>query len=268
MANLRIVSNNVANAAAITAPTGLGLPAANMLTDIKTEYWRSTDAASAIPITLTWASSVSVSMVALAFTNLSPTATISVSGYTNSGDASPAFTTAPTLCCAGSQDQTAPIGFGGGVNAEVWFAQASVQKLIVTVSDTSNPSGYIRIGRLVTGAYWTPDRNIESDSLRLTFQEDTKTSRAESGTLWTDRGPVYKKLQFDLSYLTPADRTAIWKIVTSNGMSSSMYISAIPESVDATETQMYSLYGRLSASTAFSYKYVHLQSTQMQIEEV
>lgn len=268
MANLRVVYNNVADrASSLAASTTSGsLAASNLLTDYKTEVWRSTGTTATL--TLTWAASVPVSMVALAFTNLSSVATMRVQCYTNSGDSSPALDTLDTLCCPVNLGFTAPLGFGGGVYADNWFPQTSVQKIVVTVIDAGSTSGYIQAARLVTGTYWSPDRNAETESVKLTMQEDTKNTRSEAGTLWTDRAPMYKKLQFDLSYMTQADRNAIWRIIAGNGMSGSLYVSMMPDSTDVWEEQIYSIYGRLSSSTSLTYRYLHLHATQLQLEEV
>lgn len=268
MANLRVVYDNAANrTSSLTASTTAGsLAASNLLTDIKTEVWRSTGTTASL--TLTWASTVSVAGVALAFTNLSSTATIKVDGYTLSGDSSPAFTTGDVLCCPVNTGITSPVGFGGGVYADNWFTQANVQKLVVTITDTSNSNGYIQVGRIIAGAYWSPDRNTESDSVKIQMQDDSKNTRSESGSLWTDRGPMYKKLSFDLSYMTASDRNTIWRIIAGNGMSNSVYVSLMPDSTDAWEEQIHSIYGRLTSSSTLQYKFNVLHATQLQLEEI
>jgi hypothetical protein len=268
MANLRVVYYNVANTSSglVATTTAGSLAVSNLLTDRKSEVWRST--ATSAELTVTWASAVEISMVALAFSNLSPTATVNVAFYTLYTDSAPAWTSPTVLCSPVSVDPTGPVGFGGGVYAATWFAAHTAQKIVITVADSSNPQGYIQASRLIAGTYWSPDRNVESDSVKIGMQEDTKHFRSESGSLWTDRGPMYKKLSFDLSYMTASDRNTIWRIIAGNGMSNAVYVSLMPESTDAWEEQIHSIYGRLSSSSALTYKYSHLHATQLQLEEV
>jgi hypothetical protein len=268
MPNLRVVYNNVANQSAslVASTTSGSLVASNLLTDAKTQPWRSTGTTATL--TATWSTSVSVAMVALPFSNLSPTATLRVQCYTLSSDSSSVLDTGNVLCAAGGFNFSAPVGFGGGVYAAIWFASTSVQKIVVTITDTSNPAGYIQAGKLVTGTYWTPDRNAETDSAKLTAQDDTKLYRSEAGSQSVDRGPMYKKLTFDLAAMSAVDRNNAWRVVAGGGMSNIVYVSLLPESTDAYEEQMYSICGRLTTSSALTYKYQHLAATQMQIEEI
>lgn len=275
MPNLRVVYNNAANrASALTASTTAGaLAAGNLLTDLKTEVWRSTGTSA--DLTVTWGPNETVACAALAFTNLTSTATMRVRCYTNFGDASPVYDSGAVLCCPASLGFTAPwvtagantFAYGGGVYAAVWFPAVSAQKVVITVTDTAG-IGYVEAARLIVGNYWSPDRNAESDSVQIVPKEDSKHSRSESGVLWTERGPVYKSLSFDLAYMTASDRNNMWKIARGNGMSTSMFISMVPESTDSYDEQIHSIYGRLSNLNPIQYKYSHLFSSKMQVEEI
>ena len=99
MANLRILHDNAANrVSSLSASTTSGsLAAANLLTDRKAEVHRAT--ATSVTYTATWASPELMSMVALAFTNYTSTATIRVRAYTLAADVSPAVDTGAVLAC-------------------------------------------------------------------------------------------------------------------------------------------------------------------------
>lgn len=263
---LRIVYNNVSNSASslVASTTAGGLAASNLLTDQKSEVWRSTG--NSATLTLTWAASKPISMVSLAFSNLTASATMRVQCYTLSGDASPVFDTGAIACCNVNLGFTSAVGFGGGMYGTVWFSSVTCQKIVITISDAS--LSYIQAGRLITGNYWTPERDAESDSVKLTYADDSKHSRSEAGGLWTERGPMYKKLTFDLSVMSASDRNAMWRIAAGNGMSNSLFISVHPESTDVWAEQMHTIYGRLTSQSAFQFKYLHLHATQLQVEEV
>lgn len=264
MPNLRVVYNNAADKTAtlVASTTAGSLAASNLQTDIKTEIWRSTSTTATL--TATWGGSYNASCVSLPFSNLTPTATMRVQCYTLSGDSSAVLDTGNVLCCAAN---TGFVPTFGGTYATVWFAQTSVQKIVITITDTANTAGYVQAGRLVIGTYWTPDRDPESDSVKLTMQDDSKPFRSESGNLWTDRGPMYKKLSLDLQVMTQNDRNAIWRIVAGNGLTTSFFMSVMAQSSDAMEEQLHSVYGRLSTSSAIQYKYQHLSATSLQLEE-
>lgn len=74
MSNLRIVYDNAADRAAITASSTAGaLAAANLLTDTKSDVWRATGPSARL--TLAWAVAEAIQALVLPFCNLSPTAT-------------------------------------------------------------------------------------------------------------------------------------------------------------------------------------------------
>ena len=75
MPNLRLIYDNVASSATLTASTTAGtLAASNMLTDVKSVVHRSTG--TSVTYTMTWTANQTVGGVALPATNLTSTATI------------------------------------------------------------------------------------------------------------------------------------------------------------------------------------------------
>src|SRR5687767_14928297 len=84
MANLRIVTENIATSATLSTSTTAGiLVANNMKTNVKSQVWRATTTSGTI--TATWASPQQVACVALPFCNLTSTATIRVQGTLSGG---------------------------------------------------------------------------------------------------------------------------------------------------------------------------------------
>ncbi len=274
--NMRIVHDNaVDRSVSVTASSTAGaLAASNLLTDFKTEVWRSTGTTATLEFT--WATTETFSMFALPFSNLSSTATMRVQSYTLAGDTAPAADTGPILCCPVSLGFSAPwatagantFAYGGGVYAAIWFAPRDAQKIVVTITDTANPSGYVEAARAVAGKYWSPERNVEWESPKMTVQEDSKQERSDAGTLWTDRGPVYRKLSFDLSIMSASDRNVMWKILRANGMSRPIYVCIWPEQDDAYDEQIYSIYGKLSNSSTLQYKFLDMHATSVVMEEI
>ena len=98
MANLRIVYDNAANRATVAASTTAGtLTASNLLTDIKSQVWRSIGTSATL--TLEWDDAEMVGMVSLPFASLTSEATIQVLGYLYTTDSNPLFDTGEQFAC-------------------------------------------------------------------------------------------------------------------------------------------------------------------------
>jgi hypothetical protein len=274
-ANLRIIYDNATARGTLSASTTAGsLAASNLLTDIKSEVWRST--ATTATLTLTWTNSEFVSCVALPFCNLSSAATLRVRGYTNVADATPAIDTGAQYACPATFGQVNwgqqflganSYAYGGGTYGVIWFASTSVKKLVIDIADTTNVQGYIEASKLITGTYWTPTNNVEYGA-ELTVADTSTHERSDAGDLRTDRGTLHKVLSLDLTMLTSVDRNGLWNIMRGNGMSRPVFLSMTPLSDDPTEEQIYQVYGKLSKQGSVRYQFINQFTTSLEIEEV
>ena len=273
MANLRIVYSNAADRATLTATAGVGtMVKENLLLDTKSKVWRT--ASTSATITLIWTTAEIIGAVALPFCNLSPTATIRVRGYTNSGDASPVGDSGTALAC--------PIGSGGwvgatGVNtyayaggryATSWFTKRSVKKIVIDIVDTSNTLGYIEASRVVAGDYWSPTNNVEHGSIQLATADRSKNERTDSGDLRTDRGTMHKRVSLDLSLMPAADRNSVWSIARGNGMFKPVFFSLSPQGTDVDEEQAFCVYGKQTQQNSTVYQFTNQFSTTLELEEI
>lgn len=278
MANLRIVYNNVLAAyTSLTASTTAGsLAVTNLLTDIKSEVWRSTSTTASI--TVTWTALQQLAFVGLPFCNLTPTATVRVRLYSDTAGTTLVLDTGTVLAAQvqmfGYADFGMPafgvnnFGYGGGNYAEVWFTPTNARRLVVDIVDSSNTSGYIEAARLVCGNYWSPTYNVSYESIRLSMAEMTKHERSDAGNLHSDRGPLYKTLTFNLQYMPEADRDYLWRITRGNGMTRAVYVSLSPESSNVKEEKMFQVYGKLSRQSEIQYQFASQFAGQLQIEEI
>lgn len=255
MSNLRIINVNYVDlSASLTASTTAGsLAAALMKTDEKGEAHRSTG--TSVNYTLTWSSNVTIGGIALPATNLSPTATARVRLYSNTGMTTMIADTGTVTACPGLDLDLAlwtltgvrnanSFAYGGASKSSFWFTSqpANVRACLINLVDTSNPAGYIDCARLVAGPYWEPLTNADyGASYQLT--DDTKNVRADSGSLYSDRGPVNEFLSLKLSYLTPSERSQLLKLIRGNGIWKPVFLSLFPD--DATNLeQTYQIYGK------------------------
>lgn len=277
MANLRVVYENAADSATLSASTTAGsLAASNLLTDIKSEVWRSTGPTATL--TATWAAGELVGMVAFPFCSLSSGATIRVRAYTNMADATPVLDTGVQMAAEAPPFDvwgwgSEPLGvnayaYGGAAYGCVWLNTiVAVKKIVIDIDDSSNPLGYIECSRLVTGSYWEPVYNAEY-GVEVGAGDLSKHERSDAGDLRTDRGAIYKTMSLDLNYMPAADRNAMWRILRGNGMSRPVYLSLVPKAQDAFEEQMFQIYGKLSRTSAMKYQFMNQYSSTLEIEEI
>lgn len=270
MANLRMVYDNAADTATITASSTAGsLAATNLQTDMKSEVWRSNNVLTGVDITMTWAAAKRINMVALPFNNFTAAATMRVRGYTLSGDSVAAYDATFNACTGAlTVGGVNTFAYGGGTYASAWLPSVGTwQKLIVTLADSTNPSGYLEAGRIVCGEYWSPTYTAEAGA-ELGVNDTTKNERSDAGDLRSDRGIIYKILKFDLNFLTTSDRDKLFTLLRANGAYKPVYISLVPESTDAQDEQIFQIYGKLVKAGSLKYQLMNQFVTQLEIEEV
>lgn len=275
--NLRIIYDNVVDSATLTASTSAsGLPVTNLQKEQKGYVWRST--ATSATITATWTTSQALGGVALPFCNLSNTATIQIKVYTNAGDASPVLDTGvksaaaytPTDLWGGLSSIATGVNaynYGGGTYARSWFAETTGKKLEIIISDTSNPSGYIELSRVVCGKYWAPEFNT-SFGLSIGYVDTSEQIRTESGNLITSNGTVHKTMNFELAWLTDTDRARMLSILRGNGLRKPLFISLFPDDDDVTKEQNFQIYGKLSNLAQVTHPIYTIYSSSIDIQEI
>lgn len=276
MTNLRIIYDNAADRAVLTASSQAGaLGPANLQRERKSAVLRSVG--TALAITATWPTPEIIGGVALPFCNLTPTATIRVRGYVEPGDAVPDFDTGAVQACEyarlGMWNWGAlPLGvnafsYGGGTYARCWLQMRSVKKLVIELADPDNPAGYIEAARLVAGAWWSPEQNA-SYGAGVTPVDTSRPYRNGAGEPKVERGSKYRKLTLSLDHMTPLDRAELWRIVLGNGLSQPLFVSLYPESDDVELEQAHQVYGHLSNLAGITTPYYQAYANNIEIEEM
>lgn len=277
MPNFRVIYDNAANRAALSVSSAASaeLGALNLLNDRKGEVWRA--AGTTATITATWTSGQLIGGVMLPYSNLGSGSTIRVKGYTNPGDASPAYDSGAVL---GSP--SAPLGqldwgneplgvnaysYAGAACARLWFPTIAVRKLEIIVSDPTHPSGYIEIGRLVCGRYWEAEKNADYGA-GITPVDRTELSRNDGGDLVADIGTQHRKITLSLSNMTLADRNALWNILQGNGKRQPIFFSLYPEAEDTVAEQQHQMYCRLVTSPAMNLPSFMQYASSLELEEI
>ncbi len=277
MTNFRIIYDNKADRATLAVSSTAGtLVAANLLTEIKSQTWRSTSTTASI--TATWTTGYLVGGVWLPFTNLTSAATIRVRVYTEAADPSPAFDSGTVLACPATPLGlwgwgSSPLGanafsYGGGAYGGVWIsAPTTGKKVVIDLVDSSNSSGYIEAGRLVIGSYWEGAKGADYGA-SLSAVDTSKQLRNDAGDLMTDRGTIHRHETVPLTTLSPTERTTLWNILVGNGMFRPVFFSLYPEDVDTGLEQSHMLYGKLMSSPAVSVPAFREYATTLDLEEM
>lgn len=280
MANLRIVYDNAADRAStlVASTTAGALAAANLQMNSKSTVWRSTGTTASLSLTWAGANPEKVACVVLPFSSLSPTATMRVRLYSDTGGSTLLIDSGTHLCCGSAPHGLAdpaflPSGangysYGGGVYACAWVAPTeSVRKAVIDIVDTDNPLGYIEAARLVVGDYWSPTINA-SAGVTLTMVDTSAHARTDAGDLLTANGTRHKKLTFDLPAMAAADRSQIISIMRVNGMPRPIYCSIFPENGDLDLEQDFQVFGKLMQMPGIGTPIFSRYATALDVEEV
>jgi hypothetical protein len=142
----------------------------------------------------------------------------------------------------------------------------SVAKLVIDITDGSNPLGYVEASRAVCGTYWEPTYNAEY-GVSVGMTDTSKQERTDAGDLRTDRGTIHKTMDFDLQVMPKEDRNFLYNILRGNGMYKPLFISMTPADADSVGEQVFQVYGKLSKAAAIKYVSFNMFSTSLEIEE-
>lgn len=277
MSNIRVIYNNAADRATLSASSTAGaLVAANLLTDLKSVVWRGTGTTESI--TATWTTAELVQGVILPFTNLSSASTIRIRFYTNAADSTPIYDSGTIPAVPGPLLGlwgwgTLLLGanaysYGGSSYARAWAdTPYAVKKVVIDLVDSSNPSGYVEAGRLVIGNIWESSKNPDY-GISVTPVDTSKHSRSGAGDLMTDLGTRHNRMALPMSNLSPDDRTSLWNILRVNGQSRPIFVSVFPGDEDSDLEQMHQLYGKLVTSPAMSMPHFRIAAATLEIEEI
>ena len=272
MPNLRVIHQNLADTASITADSTAGTyVASNLQTELKSQFHRSVG--TTVVYTLTWTTNQTVSAVVLPCTNLTATATIAVQLLSSTDNVAYSNIVTQTAVTAAPSTRisefAAPTGnlfaYGAVTKTAHWFTQPynNVKRVIITLTDTTNPAGFIDCSRVICGHYWSPTYNASREGLVLTVSDTSTTSRNDAGDLISEQGFVHDQLQLNLGVLLDTDRDTLLGITRRRGVSQNILVSVFPENRTNNELA-YLVYGKRSNSS-INYTIPGLSSTSLEI---
>lgn len=271
MSNIRILYNNVADLVIPTATTAISaeLGASNLLTEIKTQIFRSSNLTPTI--TYNWSTNVqSINCVILPCTNLTETSTIRIKLY-NTG-LSVIYDSGVIPAIRSDNLYSGPLSynvnlfsFGFFSKTAIWLPSTinNVSKMDIILSDPSNTFGYIDCSRVLAGVYWEPLYNIEN-GIQLNIIDESSISRTNAGNLTTNRGFIYDRISFNYSLLPESDKVILGNIVRAVGSNKNFFTSLFPDSSNGAEEHDFMIYGK-RANSSITYKIFGFYNHSMDI---
>lgn len=251
-----------------------GFPLTNLKLDSKQKTFRSTNLSSP-KIKTTWAEGQTISGVALAFTNLIAGSTFRTTLYDDPTAGTLLYdSTAITI----SEGYDAPAGFstigsaafayGGGAHASIFFGAVSgVKRMEIELTSAGNADGYVEIGRIIAGQAWQPEKSAEYGA-QIGFADTTTGLRTSSGNLTTDRGTISRTMEFDMQYMSQADKAALNNIFRFSGKSQPVFINLIP-SAPLTEADLsQQIYGKIDTDLTVTLPFYGVYNSKIKIIEI
>lgn len=263
MANIRIIYDNAAERATITANSTAngGLNASTLNTNTKSLAHRSGGTAGgvlSVTYTLTWTTSEEINGIILPATNLSSNATIQVNANGVNQGSITACTNTPLNNYSGIKNVNS-FPYGGLSKSAFWLnSTVTCSTLSITLTDTGKTNitttgnaypDYIDCSRIICGKYWEPTIGASKDGLEFIIEDSTQTTRNDSGDLVSDRGTISERLNFNLNILTKSDKEQLIKIIRNVGSYKNIAISVIPSSTNTRDEQDYIIYGKRDSSS-------------------
>jgi len=269
MANLRVLYNNLADSATITASsTVLGYAIANVQNIKKTSVHRSAATTNTVTYTLNWTSDQKINGVALPATNLINGSTIRVTLYNSAGTL-----LADSNTVAACKDKNPELSvaytsnvfpYSGATKTSIWFdtLYSTVRRVDITLTHANSLTS-IDCSRIVCGNYWESTRQA-SNGITVGVVDNSIITNTRSGDSYVDRRPTIETMQFQLQYINDKDRKTLLEIMKTVGSSGLVYLCIFPDNTNPEITQSYSIYGR-SQSNSLEYALYSLYNSSLNI---
>lgn len=97
----------------------------------------------------------------------------------------------------------------------------------LTISNPTNPAGYLEIGRIYAGEAFEPTFNIDLGH-SFKWETDVRSKPTAGGTVHTLDAATYRVLSFNLSHLTPGDRGVFADLTRTTSTHRDFFISLRP----------------------------------------
>ncbi len=274
MNSLRLISDNAALRAANSCVTTNSLfPISQLLTDIKSEFWRTTSTSAQIISVLPAAESVSC--VALPINNFSNATTMRVRLYSDVGGTNLLLDSADASCIATRERPpahevigSAGFQYGFGRYATRFFLETpNVRRVVIDITDSGNSQGFLEAAFLVIGKYHALEKNFDLGAT-VGWKSGTQLSNNDSGDNLTFPSWKRKAVTFDLSSASSSERNGFFNLFLGNGSEHPTFISCFPENASMEKEEQFTIYGRLAPESELKLTTCTRFTTSLQINSL
>jgi len=252
---IRFVPDNaVVRGTVTTSTTASGFSATAVKTTAKSDFFRSTG--TTVDVFITFPASESIDCVSLPMCNLSNTASVRVSYYSDTGFTTQLYNTGyvsciPTLSTSYPNFTSIPLGaagfsYGSGRAATFWTpTYTTVRGILISINDASNSQGFIELAYVVAGKRYTPVKNFALES-SISWKSSSIVALNDAGDSVLALGTKQKVFTFDVNAMDGEGKHAFYSLFKYIGSDYPVFISAFPEHTDKELEEEYTIYGRLS----------------------
>lgn len=284
-ANFRILADDLIRAATLAASPALDLGVNYLKTQERAEVARTADTTNQV-ITGDFAASSAVDCAVLWRHNLTTAATwrvelfsaISLGGTkVYDSTAVDALPVEPLAALGVGYDPLGGAGIGEfqelARHSVLYFGQVTARSFRLTLSDASNPDGYMQASRLMMGACWEPSQGADYGA-ELQWIDDSPQVRSAAGT---SRTPViyapYRQIALTCSELARADADALLRIVARVGKRAEFWISLYPgwgadDAQYADAEYLHGIVGKLAGPHSATHRQFNLWADRLQVQEI
>jgi hypothetical protein len=117
-------------------------------------------------------------------------------------------------------------------------------RVLIEVSDTNNPDGYVQIGRFLAGVPFTPTNNLQY-GFSIGVVDDSKTERTIGGSVFVQEKPKRRRFNIELGFLTQAEAFEAHEILHQLGRGKGVLAVIDPED-ESGDLMRRMLYGTLT----------------------
>lgn len=221
MANIRMIFNDGIRQGVLSA-TSEAMPISNVQDERRAFVWRSEDTSGAdatdqeisavMPITIN-----GLGGVVLSNTNLTMTADAAVTIKNGMAD----IGTLEMICLARNTD--------GTTTWVAWFDDGPVDQVEISISDPSNPDGYLQIVQIMAGAALTFEYCFSAGA-EQEWVEDVEHFETDGSTIRSEgTGQDRRRSLINLELLPEADRAAFVDAALQHGQKLPLFLSMYPE---------------------------------------
>lgn len=140
----------------------------------------------------------------------------------------------------------------------------STRYMTIEIDDTTNPDGYIQIGRVFAGEAFDPEYG-PAYGLKQGWKDASKVETNDSGAPFVDQRRCLRTVSFDLPYIGLDDSAILYEFQRRSG--TTREVMYIPDKNDYQECQRYGFVGRMPDLQPQSYNYYRAKSLSITLEE-